>query len=671
MDILYTIQDSGFEAKNLEELKQKVVDYYTVDGYTPNVTINGDVIHVHIDTELVEKIEKEFEIITSLCEQRKFDDAKPKLDEFIKKYPRHSEAYRISAQMKMEKGDIEAAIDTNIEALKCNPRNPWALLLMGNLFLKFNENLEVAQKYYDKLLEYCPDNYFAINNVASLMMERGEFDKAADFFKRVIDSGSKYINSYYGLAVCYYNQDQFKKSFEVALRGCKECSDRPENKSVMLELQKLLLADAQAITESTDYMSIVLSIKDIVEEKCGVPIKIEKDSTLKTSAVLQYGPTHHRNHHLIIYNDERPFTEHLIVHELMHLEMLSEASEAGKNMIVYHNNDNEIAFRTRYANWIKKMTAKIGHSKAIDISSQVLSGLMLQAMNCPLDLFVEERMFNKYVAIRPIQLLSLMALDHQNIESIKGSYKAKFIPQSILDVSKVLNVVSSMQLEHLYGIHFYSEYKATKAEMSLAKDMFEEYLAYSDYKPGEEYELVKYFSEQMNIEDFFSMMDEDNYQRDSFDRKEATDALRQMAQVDGADNPNEGNSFDGLSEEQKKRQDAFYEQNKDGADGGKTMMMAMYMLGALQEFDGMSKTKIGEIAFEIAMIGTHGISPEKTSGYKVSAFPNKDFSGYQLLAYYYVSWALAYPEKLAVLGLPFDTAWKEAQNLWNKRKNGN
>lgn len=70
------------------------------------------------------------------------------------------------------------------------------------------------------------------------------------------------------------------------------------------------------------------------------------------------------------------------------------------------------------------MTNKIGYSKAIDISSQVLFGLMLQSMNCPLDLFVEERMFNKYVAMRPIQLLSLMALEHQNIESIKGSYKA-------------------------------------------------------------------------------------------------------------------------------------------------------------------------------------------------------------------------------------------------------
>ena len=125
----------------------------------------------------------------------------------------------------------------------------------------------------------------------------------------------------------------------------------------------------------------------------------------------------------------------------------------------------------------------------------------------------------------------------------------------------------------------------------------------------------------------------------------------------------------GLSlEERKKNQDDFYAQNKDGEDPMKTMMMSMYMLGALEYFDGMDKMEIKKIAFEIAMIGTTGISPDKKSGYKVPSIPEKDFGGYQLLAYYYVSWALAIPEMLASLGLPFDTAWATAQEMWKKKK---
>lgn len=100
----------------------------------------------------------------------------------------------------------------------------------------------------------------------------------------------------------------------------------------------------------------------------------------------------------------------------------------------------------------------------------------------------------------------------------------------------------------------------------------------------------------------------------------------------------------------------------------KTMMMSMYMLGALEYFDGMDKMDIKKIAFEIAMIGTTGISPDKKSGYKVPSIPGKDFGGYQLLAYYYVSWALAIPEMLASLNLPFDNAWAAAQQMWKKKK---
>ena len=71
-----------------------------------------------------------------------------------------------------------------------------------------------------------------------------------------------------------------------------------------------------------------------------------------------------------------------------------------------------------------------------------------------------------------------------------------------------------------------------------------------------------------------------------------------------------GNSIDGLSDEQKANQDRFYEQHKDGEDPAKTMMMAMYMLGALELFDSKPKEFIQNVAFEIATLGMRGISPE-------------------------------------------------------------
>lgn len=655
-----------FEAHSPEELRDKLLAYYTVDGYSAEVTIDGDFVKVKVDQKDLEQSQKEFNEITALCEKRQFKEAHSRLELFLKKHSRHSEGYRILAQMEMEAGNIDKAIDIDIEALRCDPKNIWALILMGNLYSKYKDNYEIGRTYYDSVLKYSPDNFIAINNVAALMMENEDYISAIPLFEKSLEGDKKYANAYYGLAVCYYNQSENQKAFDTALKGCLLADIRSENPQVMDELHKILLASAHAVVESTNYMNVVLGIKDEIEMTYHQKIEIEEDDTLDLSAKLEYGPTHHRDFHLIKYNPKKPFMEHLAIHEMMHLQMNLEADKVNTNKVIISNNDNVIAFRTKYAAWIKKLVNRFEHSKAMNLVEQIHRGYMLQVMNCPLDLFVEKRMYDKYPIVRAIQLLSLMEQETYNIKAIKGSENSKFVPLDIVQNSKVMNIVTSMHFEHLFGLRFYQEYKPTRAQFDQAKDFYDEFLAYDDYKPGEEYELVEYFMDSLHAERFMSILPLSDYFDDSFDRMEKTKAMRDAAL--GEDAPVGGNSFDGLTEEQKKNQDDFYAQNKDGEDPMKTMMMSMYMLGALEYFDGMDKMEIKKIAFEIAMIGTTGISPDKKSGYKVPSIPEKDFGGYQLLAYYYVSWALAIPEMLASLGLPFDTAWATAQEMWKKKK---
>lgn len=637
-----------------------------MDGYSAEVTIDGDFVKVKVDQKDLEQSQKEFNEITALCEKRQFKEAHSRLEQFLKKHSRHSEGYRILAQMEMEAGNIDKAIDIDIEALRCNPKNIWALILMGNLYSKYKDNYEIGRTYYDSVLKYSPDNFIAINNVAALMMENEDYESAIPLFEKSLEGDKKYANAYYGLAVCYYNQRENQKAFDTALKGCLLADIRSENPQVMDELHKIMLASAHAVVESTNYMNVVLGIKDEIEMKYNQKIEIEEDDTLDLSAKLEYGPTHHRDYHLIKYNPKKPFMEHLAIHEMMHLQMNLEADKVNTNKVIISNNDNVIAFRTKYAAWIKKLVNRFEHSKAMNLVEQIHRGYMLQVMNCPLDLFVEKRMYDKYPIVRAIQLLSLMEQETYNIKAIKGSENSKFVPLDIVQNSKVMNIVTSMHFEHLFGLRFYQEYKPTRAQFDQAKDFYDEFLAYDDYKPGEEYELVEYFMDSLHAERFMSILPLSDYFDDSFDRMEKTKAMRDAAL--GEDAPAGGNSFDGLTEEQNKNQDDFYAQNKDGEDPMKTMMMSMYMLGALEYFDGMDKMEIKKIAFEIAMIGTTGISPDKKSGYKVPSIPEKDFGGYQLLAYYYVSWALAIPEMLASLGLPFDTAWATAQEMWKKKK---
>ena len=85
MDILYTVDDCGFSANSLEELKEKIKDFCTVGGYSPEVTIENNVVRVHIDEAEAKKIDNEFDKIAELCTNGKFEEAKPNL---LYSYPR-------------------------------------------------------------------------------------------------------------------------------------------------------------------------------------------------------------------------------------------------------------------------------------------------------------------------------------------------------------------------------------------------------------------------------------------------------------------------------------------------------------------------------------------------------------------------------------------------------
>ena len=65
------------------------------------------------------------------------------------------------------------------------------------------------------------------------------------------------------------------------------------------------------------------------------------------------------------------------------------------------------------------------------------------------------------------------------------------------------------------------------------------------------------------------------------------------------------------------------------------------------------------IAIEIAQLGANGISPSKK--YNLKTMPNRrDMMGLEVLAYYYVTWAKVFPDKVDAIGLPYKKAYESA-----------
>ena len=591
-----------------------------------------------------------------LCNNNNFDDALPILEDITKNDPQNSEAWRILAQLHwFHQNNPNKAYDELIEALRCNPRNIWALVLMGNLLTKEKKDIEHAKQYYDKVLEYHPNNAIAINNIGATYIENKDYEGALLYLEKALSIDDSYANSYYGLGLCYYKLGRLEEAFEICHKGALKSSDRPENPAVREELVKLYLTVAKEYSDKTNYQNVWKGIKDELEGVDHVNIRISEDKELNVHAKLEYAPLHAAKEHVIRYNPEKDFIEHLFIHEMMHLKMQQQATKANRGMVVISSVKTRTAFQKRYKKFMQKTHSHISASELNNVIYGLADGLGLQLMNCPLDLMVEHMIYAEYKIVHPIQMLSLFHMEQDNINAVKQVASNDFFPKEIVYANKVMNIVTSMHFKDIYGINLIGQYHPTKQELLHAKDLYEEFKAYlNTYKAGDEYEMLEYFVQSFNMEDFVEIVDE-----------------RQVTSSMKADISMKGDLKD-LAEEAMSEEDVdaanadFALRHQDGADPAETMMMTMYMLSAMEYFDTLEPRDVHRIALEIAMVGVNGINPREK--YSIKSIPDKEFGGYKLLAYYYVSWARAIPEKLDVLGLPFSKAYESAMQMYNAKK---
>lgn len=590
-----------------------------------------------------------------LCNKNKFDEALPILEEITKSDPKNSEAWRTLAQLHwFHQQNPEKAYNELIEALRCEPSNIWALVLMGNLLTKEKNDVEHAKQYYDKVLEFHPDNAIAINNIGATYMEVKDFEAALPYLQKALDIDDTYANSYYGLALCYYKLGRLAEAFEVCHKGSLKSAERPENPAVREELIKLYVTVAKELSDQTNYINVWKGIKDELEAVDHVNIRITEDKTLNVHAKMEYAPLHAAKEHVIRYNPEKDFVEHLFIHEMMHLKMNQQATKAKKAKAVISSENTRKAFNKRYLAFMKKKHSHIPASEMNKVIAGLADGLGLQLMNCPLDLFVEHMIYKDYAIVRPIQMLSLFHMEQDNINAVKQAATNGFFPKEIVSANKVMNITTSMHFMDMYGINLIGQYQPTKQEYEHAKDLYEEFKAYlNTYNPGDEYEMLEYFVESFNMEDLVEIINE----------SEVTAGMKSDLSMKG---DLQDLADDAMSAEDVDVANAKFALNhQDGADATETMMMSMYMLAAMEYFDKLTGQDVHRIALEIAMVGVTGIDPKKK--YSIKSIPEKEFGGYELLAYYYVSWARAIPHMLDKLGLPFSKAYEAALQMYNAK----
>ena len=249
-------------------------------------------------------------------------------------------------------------------------------------------------------------------------------------------------------------------------------------------------------------------------------------------------------------------------------------------------------------------------------------------------------MHEQHPQFRPVQFSSLYDMEETNLKAIKDSARSEYIPAEIKSASRLLDMISSLFLERHYHCSLFKDFSTSELDDKFARLSYEKFEeAWTSYSAGSEYDLFIYFADAMKMKDYFTI----------------------TLATDGASKVDE--EIETEADRQQRKFDETHGKNDDMVN----MMMSQYMLAALMDFDKMDYEQVKDISRECAFTGMNGISVGGDKTYTLKAFPRKQFSGYEFLAYYYVSWAIAEPEHLLDTGLPFHKAYAMARQMWEKR----
>jgi tetratricopeptide (TPR) repeat protein len=625
---------------------------YTYGPFKPSVSLKNNLVTITIDTSSIISQESDYRKVIGLCEKGKYQDAKPILENLITVNPTISEYHRIMGQILSDEGDQDEAINCLIDSLRWDSKNGWALLMMGNIFAKYKNDIETAMKYYDQALIVNPDDNITINNIGANLMQQGKLEEAKKYFWKALEIDNTYPNTHFALGIIAEMEADLQSAFYSTIQAIK----LNKSKDVLYQNSvRQAFETAKKITSTDTGKKIYREYRHKLEFEGDRRIDIVQDEEIPTAAKFEFAENYDREVHIIRYKPSYPAVEHLIMHELVHLDLVIQARKNDLNQLFISNQSHKSEFIKGLEPIIKKFN-KMGISeKSIsDYCSNLFEGMNRQIFNTPIDLFIEQFLFNEFPNLRPYQFLSLYTMLQEGLTAVTDKKIIELSPKDIISKSKVYNLVNALQFKDLYGFDFIKDFNAIPSELKHANDFYKEYLQYKeDKEPAEEYELVLHWAEDLKLDKNFELINEKEFRT----KRTNIDSLLSSIEND----PYDLESKDSYKEREMKK----FQKSQQSI--GTNMAVVMFMVDALQFFEGMPIDDIKKIAFEIAMQGTQGYRPDKDD-YQISSIKGKTFSGYHILAYYYVSWALAIPEMLSQLQLPYDDEYKLALTMHKPNK---
>jgi len=188
-----------------QDVIERIRKVYGVIAEVMDISVEEDMVSVEFREATPEKFTEAMKNLKSGVTEAKQGQLLKALKLFQKVLtvvPENVDARRNMARIYLELGNLEKAKEHLYECLQIDPKDDWSSIMLGNIYARNENNLDVGAFYYEKCLEHHPEDPMVLCNYAALMVEKGEFQKAEILFKKALKI-KDVPNAYYGLALLY------------------------------------------------------------------------------------------------------------------------------------------------------------------------------------------------------------------------------------------------------------------------------------------------------------------------------------------------------------------------------------------------------------------------------------------------------------------------------------
>ena len=153
-------------------------------------------------------------------------------------------ARRDLAMLHYELGDLSAAKDQLIDALRLAPDDAWSYVVLGNIFTR-EQDWDSAIRFFTKALDLKPGDPYALNGLGAATAKSGDEASALRHFEAAIEANPHFPEPRFGKALLLKNQGHLDAAAEALESLLRHASPGDARSNPVFQKAEQLLASIQ------------------------------------------------------------------------------------------------------------------------------------------------------------------------------------------------------------------------------------------------------------------------------------------------------------------------------------------------------------------------------------------------------------------------------------------